>query len=121
MVNRLSIKMMKRGVMLINTSRGALIKTKDVIKALKKGQLGYLGIDVYEQEEKLFFKDRSEEILQDDEIGRLMTFPNVLITAHQAFFTREALVQIAETTLQNLADLEQEKELINEVVYAEEK
>jgi D-lactate dehydrogenase len=107
--------------MLINTSRGALINTKDVIKALKKGQLGYLGIDVYEQEEKLFFKDRSEEILQDDEIGRLMTFPNVLITAHQAFFTREALVQIAETTLQNLADIDQEKELNNEVIYAEEK
>jgi D-lactate dehydrogenase len=121
MVNSQSIVMMKPGVMLINTSRGALINTKDVIKALKKGQLGYLGIDVYEQEEKLFFKDRSEEILQDDEIGRLMTFPNVLITAHQAFFTREALVQIAETTLQNLADIEQEKELINEVIYAEEK
>ncbi len=121
MVNSQSIAMMKPGVMLINTSRGALINTKDVIKALKRGQLGYLGIDVYEQEEKLFFKDRSEEILQDDEIGRLMTFPNVLITAHQAFFTREALVQIAETTLQNLADFEQKKELINEVIYAEEK
>ncbi|MDX2431143.1 MAG: 2-hydroxyacid dehydrogenase [Bacteroides sp.] len=121
MVNKKSIAKMKPGVMLINSSRGALISTKDVIKALKKGQLGYLGIDVYEQEEKLFFKDRSEQILQDDDIGRLMTFPNVLITAHQAFFTREALIQIADTTLQNLTDMEEGKGLINEVVYVEEK
>ncbi len=117
LVNQKTLAMMKPGVMLINTSRGGLISTKDVIKSLKKGQVGYLGIDVYEQEEKLFFKDRSEEILQDDDIGRLMTFPNVLITAHQAFFTREALVQIADTTLQNLEDLEEKKELTNELVY----
>ena len=77
--------------------------------------MGYLGIDVYEQEEKLFFRDRSEEILQDDEIARLMTFPNVLITAHQAFFTKEALEQIASTTLRNLEELEKGITLSNEV------
>lgn len=115
MINRQSLSLMKKGVMLINTSRGALLNTLDVIKALKKGQVGYLGIDVYEQEEKLFFRDRSEEILQDDEIARLMTFPNVLITAHQAFFTREALEQIATTTLRNLEEVEQGTELSNEV------
>lgn len=115
LVNRQTLSRMKRGVMLINTSRGALINTYDVIQALKNRQLGYLGIDVYEQEEKLFFKDRSEEILQDDQIARLMSFPNVLITAHQAFFTREALGQIARTTLQNLDDVESDRELVNEV------
>ncbi len=121
LMNRQTLAMMKPGVMLINTSRGALINTHDALESLKNRHLGYLGIDVYEQEEKLFFRDRSEEILQDEQIGRLMTFPNVLITAHQAFFTREALVQIAATTLQNLADFEEEKELVNQVVYAEVK
>lgn len=119
LINRQTLAMMKPGVMLINTSRGALINTNDTLESLKNRHLGYLGIDVYEQEEKLFFRDRSEEILQDEQIGRLMTFPNVLITAHQAFFTREALVQIAATTLQNLSDFEEEKKLINQVVYAE--
>jgi len=116
MINRQTLKMMKPGVMLINTSRGALLNTNNVIKSLKKGHVGYLGIDVYEQEEKLFFKDRSEEILQDDQIVRLMTFPNVLITAHQAFFTKEALEQIATTTLRNLEELEQGIALSNEVL-----
>lgn len=115
-INSRSLEMMKPGVMLINTSRGGLINTTDVIASLKKSQVGYLGIDVYEQEEKLFFKDRSEEILQDDEISRLMTFPNVLITAHQAFFTKEALAQISHTTLRNLNAFEKEEELTNEVV-----
>jgi D-lactate dehydrogenase len=115
MINRQTLAMMKPGVMLINTSRGALLKTNDVIKSLKKGHVGYLGIDVYEQEEKLFFRDRSEEILQDDQIARLMTFPNVLITAHQAFFTKEALEQIATTTLRNLEELEHGKAISNEV------
>ncbi len=119
MINRQTLKMMKPGVMLINTSRGALLNTNNVIKSLKKGHVGYLGIDVYEQEEKLFFKDRSEEILQDDQIVRLMTFPNVLITAHQAFFTKEALEQIATTTLRNLVELEQGKVLSNEVLTAD--
>lgn len=115
MINRQTLNLMKTGVMLINTSRGALLNTLDVIEALKTRKVAYLGIDVYEQEEKLFFRDRSEEILQDDEIARLMTFPNVLITAHQAFFTREALEQIALTTLRNLEELEQGMDLSNEV------
>jgi D-lactate dehydrogenase len=121
LINRQTLSMMKKGAMLINTSRGALINTNDVIEALKSGHLGYLGIDVYEQEEKLFFRDRSEEILQDDQIARLLSFPNVLITAHQAFFTREALEQIASTTLRNLEEFEGGLPLTNEVVYAEVK
>jgi D-lactate dehydrogenase len=95
---------MKKGSMLINTSRGKLVDTEAVIDALKQGKLGYVGIDVYEQEEKLFFKDLSEIIITDDKISRLMTFPNVLVTAHQAYFTENALVQIAQTTLQNISD-----------------
>lgn len=106
---------MKQGAMLINTSRGGLINTKDAVKALKKGQLGYLGIDVYEQEENLFFKDLSESIIQDDLIERLMAFHNVLITPHQGFFTQEALDQIAITTLKNFTDFEKGLPLVNEV------
>ena len=121
LINRQTLSMMKPGVMLINTSRGALINTHDVIRSLKNREVGYLGIDVYEQEEKLFFRDRSEEILQDDQIARLMSFPNVLITAHQAFFTREALAQIASTTLTNLEEYESGKVLTNEVINAEVK
>jgi len=119
LVNRQTIAMMKHGVMLINTSRGGLVDTHDAIESLKNGQLGYLGIDVYEQEEKLFFRDRSEEILQDDEIARLMSFPNVLITAHQAFFTREALEQIASTTLGNLKVFSENAAVPNEVIYSD--
>lgn len=96
------ISKMKQGVMLINTSRGALVNTKEVIEALKTGQIGYLGIDVYEEEAGLFFEDHSEEILKDDKIARLMTFKNVLITSHQAFLTDTALKNITETTLYNL-------------------
>jgi D-lactate dehydrogenase len=102
MVNEGSLQGMKKGVVLINTSRGGLINTPAAISALKSGQLGALGIDVYEQEEKLFFRDLSANIIQDDVIQRLMSFPNVLITAHQAFFTKEALTQIAHTTLSNI-------------------
>ena len=105
----------KKGVMLINTSRGALIKTSDAIDALKNGQLGYLGIDVYEQEENLFFNDLSESIIKDDLIERLMAFHNVLITPHQGFFTKEALDQIAITTLKNFTDFEEGLPLENEV------
>ena len=118
LINKESINKMKRGVMLINTSRGGLINTKDAIKGLKKGKLGYLGIDVYEQEEDLFFKDLSENIIQDETIMRLISFPNVLITSHQAFFTREALEQIASTTIQNIIDFNNNKELVNEVTTA---
>ena len=110
-----TLRKFKKGTMLINTSRGGLIKTEDIIEALKDGTIGYLGIDVYEQEEKLFFKDLSETIVYDDLIARLMTFPNVLITAHQAFFTREALSEIAATTLQNISDFANRKPLQNEV------
>jgi D-lactate dehydrogenase len=115
MIQKRTLHLMKPGVMLINTSRGALINTNDVIKSLKKSHLGYLGIDVYEQEEKLFFRDRSEQILQDDEIARLMSFPNVLITAHQAFLTSEALEQIAAVTLKNIHAYINKEELVNEV------
>jgi D-lactate dehydrogenase len=87
---------------LINTSRGALIDTHAVIAALKTGWLAYLGIDVYEQEDRLFFKDLSDSIIEDDTIQRLMSFPNVLVTGHQAFFTADALSQIAETTLSSI-------------------
>jgi D-lactate dehydrogenase len=115
-INEETLGMMKEGSMLINTSRGALVDTKAAIEALKTGQLGYLGIDVYEQEEKLFFTDWSEAVIQDDVIMRLMSFPNVLITAHQAFFTEEALQQIAEVTLDNIHAYETGKELANKVI-----
>lgn len=105
LINADTLSIMKQGVMLINTSRGGLIDTKSVIQALKTGKLGYLGIDVYEQEDKLFFKDLSDTIIQDDLIQRLMGFPNVLVTAHQAFFTAEAMSQIANTTLNNVKTL----------------
>lgn len=116
MINKESIHQMKQGVMIINTSRGGLINTRDVLVALKQGKVGYLGIDVYEQEEKLFFKDLSESIVEDELIGRLMSFPNVLITAHQGFFTHEALEQIALVTLGNIRDFEGGVVNANEVV-----
>jgi D-lactate dehydrogenase len=106
LINKESLALMKRGVMLINTSRGKLIDTDAAIDALKEGRLGYLGIDVYEQEEKLFFKDLSEIIIPDDKISLLMSFPNVLVTSHQAYFTDNALTQIAQTTIRNLTDFE---------------
>ncbi|MFN8344583.1 MAG: 2-hydroxyacid dehydrogenase [Spirosomataceae bacterium] len=106
LINAETLQLMKPNAMLINTSRGGLIDTKAVINALKSGHLGYLGIDVYEQEADLFFNDFSESIIQDDVLMRLMSFPNVLITAHQGFFTEEALTQIAQTTFQNLDDFE---------------
>ena len=108
-----TIAMMKQGVMLINTSRGALIDTKAVIDALKKGRIAYLGIDVYEQEEHLFFRDLSASVIEDDTIQRLMSFPNVLVTAHQAFFTTEALTQITLTTLRNVDELLKTNNLSN--------
>ena len=116
MVNKDTIQSMKKGVMLINTSRGALINTKDVLVALKQGKIGYLGIDVYEQEEKLFFNDLSESIQEDELIARLISFPNVLITAHQGFFTNEALEQIASTTINNIRSFEKGLPSGNEVI-----
>ncbi|RPH39374.1 MAG: 2-hydroxyacid dehydrogenase [Burkholderiales bacterium] len=115
LIKRESISLMKPGVMLINTSRGKLIHTGDVIEALKSRQIGYLGIDVYAEEEKLFFKDLSERIVDDDQIARLMSFPNVLVTAHQGFLTHEALEQIAQTTLQNVRDFMSGKDNHNEI------
>lgn len=119
LINARAVSKMKRGVMLINTSRGALVDTRAVIEALKSGQIGYLGLDVYEEEGDVFFRDLSGEVLQDDVLARLLTFPNVLITGHQAFFTREALEQIATTTLNNLADLEHGRQCPNEVTAEE--
>ncbi len=104
LVNHDRLARMKRGTLLVNTGRGALIDTKSVIGALKSGILGGLALDVYEEEDKLFFSDHSHEIISDDTFMRLTTFPNVLITGHQAFFTREALTQIAEVTLKNLSE-----------------
>lgn len=109
LINKDTIPYLKPGVMLINTSRGALIDTLAIISALKSCRIGYLGIDVYEQEEHLFFRDRSGDIIEDDIIQRLTSFPNVLVTAHQAFFTKEALDHIAETTLFHLFSLRDNK------------
>lgn len=105
LINREALSLMKPGVTIVNTSRGALLNTADIIHALKTKQVGALCIDVYEQEEKLFFRDLSSSIIDDDQIQRLMSFPNVLITAHQAFFTEEALTEIAQITLDNVARL----------------
>lgn len=114
-INDESISKMKNHVMIINTSRGALIDTEAVIKNLKEKKIGYVGIDVYEQEEEIFFEDRSEQIIEDDTLIRLISFPNVLITSHQAFLTDEALTEIAQTVLQNIRDFEDNKPLENEV------
>jgi D-lactate dehydrogenase len=102
LINEQAIAMMKPGVMLVNTSRGGLVDTQAVIQGLKSQQIGYLALDVYEQESNIFFEDLSAEIIQDDIFERLLTFPNVIITGHQAFFTEEALNNIAETTLANI-------------------
>jgi D-lactate dehydrogenase len=102
LINETSINKMKAGVMLINTSRGKLIDTKAAISGIKSQKIGYLGLDVYEMEEDLFFKNRSSEIISDDVFQRLLTFPNVMITGHQGFFTQQALEQISHTTIDNL-------------------
>lgn len=109
LINAESIAKMKPGVMLINTSRGGLVNTRDVITGLKSGRIGYLGLDVYEEEAGLFFEDHSSGVLQDDTISRLLTFNNVLITSHQAFLTETALRNIAETTIANLDGFESDE------------
>jgi D-lactate dehydrogenase len=101
-INHETLDLMKSGVILANTSRGRLIHTQALIKALKSGQVGGVALDVYEEEEGIFFEDLSGEILHDDELARLLTFPNVLVTAHQAFFTHEALGEIARVTVENI-------------------
>ena len=115
LINKDTIRKMKKGVMLINTSRGGLVNTKDVVDGLKKYRIGYLGLDVYEEEAALFFEDHSEDILQDDIIARLMTFRNVLITSHQAFLTQTALENIADTTIHNLDCFESGSKCENEL------
>jgi len=115
MINSTTLALFKKGAMLINTSRGGLIATQDVIEALKSGQLGYLGLDVYEQESELFFQNLSEDVIQDDQISRLISFPNVLITSHQGFFTKEAMEQIATTTFANADAYASGLPLVNEV------
>lgn len=114
-INSSSIQKMKKGVMLINTSRGALIDTAAVIEGLKREQISYLGLDVYEEEADLFFEDLSGKVIQDDVFMRLLSFNNVLITGHQAFFTSNALQSIAEVTLQNIAAFASNAALVNEV------
>lgn len=108
LINHDAIAKMKPGVMLINTSRGATIDTKAVIDALKTQQIAYLGLDVYEEEGDLFFEDLSDKVITDDIFARLQTFPNVIITGHQAFFTREAVANIARTTMNNITAFEQQ-------------
>lgn len=115
LVNAATIARCKRGVMLVNTGRGPLVDTAAVVDALKSGQIGSLALDVYEEERTLFFEDRSNDILDDDVFARLLTFPNVLITAHQAFLTTEALAAIAEVTLANLDDLAAGRVCVNAV------
>jgi D-lactate dehydrogenase len=117
LINANTIAQMKPGAMLINTSRGALIDTTALIGGIKSGKIGYVGIDVYEQEDELFFQDLSHTIIQDDTFQLLQSFPNVVITAHQAFFTRNALQAIATTTLSNITEFEQGQPLKNEVFY----
>lgn len=117
MINREAIDKMKDHVMIINTSRGKLIDTKALIEGLKNGKIGYAGLDVYEEESEYFFEDYSSSLVSDDVLARLLTFNNVLITSHQAFFTREALDNIAETTLSNIKDYFEGRNLKNEICY----
>jgi D-lactate dehydrogenase len=115
LIDAKAIEQMKSGMMLINTSRGGLIDATAVTEGLKSGKVGSVGLDVYEHESDLFFEDLSDEIIQDDIFQRLITFPNVLITGHQAFFTEEALHNIADTTLANITDIEQGRPCANEI------
>ena len=117
-VNARTLARVKRGALLINTSRGGLVDTEAVIEALKSGQLGGIAIDVYEQEASLFFKDLSSTVIADDLIQRLVSFPNVIVTGHQAFFTREALETILETTVRSISDCAAGRPLANEIAAA---
>ena len=115
LIDAAAFAQMKPGVLLINTGRGALVDSRALIDALKRGQVGAAGLDVYEEEEGIFFRNLSDQVLQDDVLARLLTFPNVLVTSHQAFLTREALANIAETTLANVQAFERGERMINEV------
>jgi len=117
LINRASLEIMKPGAMIINTGRGLLINSRDLLSSLKKGHIGAAGLDVYEEETEYFFEDRSSDVIQDDTLARLMTFPNVIITSHQAFFTKEALESIANTTCMNLASFFDDGSCPNEICY----
>lgn len=115
LINKEAIEKMKDGVYLVNTSRGGLINTEDLIEAMLEGKFGGVGLDVYEEEEGVFYEDRSNDIMTDDNLARLMTFPNVLVTSHMGFFTQEAMHAIALTTLENAYALENGLPLVNQV------
>ena len=117
MIDRRSIARMKEGVMLINTGRGQLIHTNDLIEGLKSKKIGAAGLDVYEEEADYFYEDKSDKIMDDDVLARLLSFNNVVLTSHQGFFTKEALENIAETTLRNISDYMNGLPLGNEVKY----
>ena len=117
LIDKDAISLMKKNVMLINTSRGGLIDTKAFVDSLKEGKVGYVGLDVYEEEENFFFEDHSDSIVTDDILSRLQTFGNVLITSHQAFFTKEALWNISFTTLSNIKEFQSGNTLTNEICY----
>jgi len=117
MINSDTIARMKDGVLIINTGRGKLINTADMLDGLKSRKIGGAGLDVYEEETEYFFEDFSNEVIEDDVLARLMTFPNVLVTSHQGFFTREALTNIAGTTLENIRLFFEEDRLPNEICY----
>ncbi len=116
LINQKTISLMKKGIYLVNTSRGALIDTEALIDGLLEKRFGGVGLDVYEEEEGVFYEDRSNEIIMDENLVRLTSFPNVLITSHMGFFTKEATQAIAQTTLENAYALETGKELVNEVL-----
>lgn len=115
LINDYSISKMKDGVMIINTGRGQLIHTNALIEGLKNKKIGSAGLDVYEEESEYFYEDKSDRIIDDDVLARLLSFNNVIVTSHQAFFTREALANIAATTLENIRDFKNQKPLVNEV------
>lgn len=117
LINKDRIAGMKSGVMIINTSRGALIDTDALLEGLKSKKIGAAGLDVYEEEAEYFFEDYSNEIMDDDDLARLLSLPNVLITSHQAFFTKEAMESIARTTMENIRAFEKGEALENEVRY----
>ena len=116
MIDKDSIDKMKEGVMIINTGRGQLINTNDLIEGLKEKKIAAAGLDVYEEEGEYFYEDKSDKIIDDDVLARLLSFNNVIVTSHQAFFTKEALHNIAETTLQNIEDFRCHRPLVNEVI-----
>lgn len=115
-INKNTIEMMKKGVMIINTGRGKLIRTSDLIQGLKSGKIGSAGLDVYEEESNLFFEDMSDIVLTDDVLARLLTFNNVIITSHQGFFTREAMQNIADTTMRNIDSWIRGEDLVNRII-----